>query len=69
MKITLKPIIRQEWFVSFHVIVTSSTRKDRLAGQLGMTHEEFREFVGVMKGATRRKNFDFELHPDLADLV
>lgn len=69
MKITLSPIVQQENFVSFNVLVTSSTRKNRLAGQLGMTHEEFSEFVGIMKGATKRKNFDFELHPHLADIA
>ncbi|KKK58787.1 hypothetical protein LCGC14_3040920, partial [marine sediment metagenome] len=39
MKIVLSPIVQQDDFVSFNVIVTSSSRKNRLAGQLGMTHE------------------------------
>lgn len=69
MKITLSPIVHQENFISFNVIVTSSTRKNRLAGQLGLTHDEFKEFVGILKGATKRKNFDFDLHPQLADIA
>jgi hypothetical protein len=66
MKLTLSPVEVTETFVSFYVIVNSPTRKNRLAGTLGFTMEEFKEFRAIVKGATKRKGFELELHPDIA---
>ena len=64
MKITLSPIAIQEGFVSINVLVTSATRKNRLAGQLGLTNGEFLELRTVLE-ASRKKGFELEVHPHL----